>query len=269
MNASEARYQTADVPRADRQIRLGSFLFTMVEPHKGHEVAYNRWYERDHFYAGCMIGAYQFAGARFVATRDCKKLRYPQASPVTQGDPMRGSYLAIYWVLDGHHDDWNVWGVDQVNWLHKNDRMFAHRDHVHTLLYKYAGEQNGPGSHTPAELALDRMYAGIVVLIGEASAGTKPEAISKFFAERPCPADLMVAGAPLPMLANRPADVPDDKGADRFVQIYFTEKDPIADWDRYVALARDFEHSGLGRIVFSSPFLRTVVGTDRYTDQLW
>jgi hypothetical protein len=32
MNASEARYQTADVPRAERQIRLGSFLFTLVEP---------------------------------------------------------------------------------------------------------------------------------------------------------------------------------------------------------------------------------------------
>ena len=35
----------------------------MVEPHRGHEVAYNRWYERDHFYAGCMIGAWTIAGA--------------------------------------------------------------------------------------------------------------------------------------------------------------------------------------------------------------
>ena len=38
------------------EVRLGSMLFTLVEPHRGHEVAYNRWYERDHFYAGCMIG---------------------------------------------------------------------------------------------------------------------------------------------------------------------------------------------------------------------
>ena len=28
----------------------------------GHEVAYNRWYERDHFYAGCMIGAWTIVG---------------------------------------------------------------------------------------------------------------------------------------------------------------------------------------------------------------
>ena len=32
-------------------------LFTLVDPHLGHEVAYNRWYERDHYYGGCMIGA--------------------------------------------------------------------------------------------------------------------------------------------------------------------------------------------------------------------
>jgi hypothetical protein len=61
----------------DYPIKVGSMLFTMVEPHKGHEVEYNRWYERDHFYAGCMIGAWQFAGRRFVATRDLKSLRYP------------------------------------------------------------------------------------------------------------------------------------------------------------------------------------------------
>ena len=40
----------------DYPIVAGSALFTLVDPSKGHEVAYNRWYERDHFYAGCMIG---------------------------------------------------------------------------------------------------------------------------------------------------------------------------------------------------------------------
>ena len=36
-------------------VKLGSMLLTLVEPHRGHEVAYNRWYERDHFYSGCMV----------------------------------------------------------------------------------------------------------------------------------------------------------------------------------------------------------------------
>ena len=79
------------VPRTEpAPITLGSLLFTMVEPHRGHEVAYNRWYERDHFYAGCMIGAYQFAGDRFVATRRLKDLRYPVESPMTP-DPLAGT----------------------------------------------------------------------------------------------------------------------------------------------------------------------------------
>jgi len=37
-------------------VKIGRMLFTMVDPNRGYEVAYNRWYERDHFYAGCMIG---------------------------------------------------------------------------------------------------------------------------------------------------------------------------------------------------------------------
>src|SRR6478752_496182 len=67
---------------AERPVRLGGALVTIVEPHKGHEVAYNRWYERDHFYAGCMIGAWNISGQRFVATKDLKDLRYPADSPV-------------------------------------------------------------------------------------------------------------------------------------------------------------------------------------------
>src|SRR5918992_2055690 len=99
------------MPRVDPYehdaIRLGSMLVTLVEPKKGHEVAYNRWYERDHFYSGCMIGPWTLAGGRFVATRDCKDLR---ASVVGDneitGDPRRGSYVALYWIQDGKYQEW-------------------------------------------------------------------------------------------------------------------------------------------------------------------
>ena len=134
-----------------------------MEPHKGHEVAYNRWYERDHFYSGCMIGPWQFAGKRFVATADLKKLRDPDPSAIT-GGPDRGSYVAVYWVLDGHHDDWNLWAVDQVRALHKQGRMFDERDHVHTLLYKYRFEVGREADPVPAELALDHPYKGMVAM---------------------------------------------------------------------------------------------------------
>ena len=97
-------------------------LFTLVEPHRGHEVAYNRWYERDHFYAGCMIGAGNFAGRRWVAPRlqgPALRRRRPVAP-----DTLTGSYLALYWVLDGMLQEWNSWAYRQLKQLHVDERMF-------------------------------------------------------------------------------------------------------------------------------------------------
>ena len=102
-------------------IQLGTFLFTMVEPQRGHEVEYNRWYERDHFYGGCMELAWNFAGDRFVATKPLQDLRYPAESPMTPA-PNVGPYLAVYWVSKDHHDDWNDQSVVRVNELHKAGR---------------------------------------------------------------------------------------------------------------------------------------------------
>ena len=63
-------------------VRAGSMLYTLVDPNKGYEVEYNRWYEREHFYAGCLIGPWLFAGKRWVATRELKDMRFPLDSNV-------------------------------------------------------------------------------------------------------------------------------------------------------------------------------------------
>src|SRR3954452_6212513 len=135
-------------------------LFTLVDPHRGHEVAYNRWYERDHFYAGCMVGPWLFAGRRWVATSDLKDQRPPK-DPIF-GDPRAGTYLATYWVEDGHHDDHFTWGLDQVKSLHANGRMFAERDHVHTLLYRRDWVVGRDVDGVPVELALDHPFDGML-----------------------------------------------------------------------------------------------------------
>src|SRR5206468_744994 len=114
-------------------IELGSILFTLVEPHRGHEVAYNRWYERDHFYAGCLIGKGWFAGGRWVATKPLKDLRFP-ADTGFLPDISAGSYLSTYWVQKGEDAAAIAWGSEQVKWLHENDRMYDARDHIHTLM---------------------------------------------------------------------------------------------------------------------------------------
>lgn len=254
---------------SDYPIKLGSALFTLVEPHRGHEVAYNRWYERDHFYAGCMIGAYTFAGGRFVATRACKELRYPADSPIAP-DPMAGSYLALYWILEGRYDDWNRWAVDQVNWLHANGRMFAERDHVHTLMYEYVTEMHGRVDGVPAELALDHHFQGLVVTIGEVADGAELERVTDWFRARPCPAETTVMFTPRPLLDDAPGDVPRDTVGNRFLHLSFLDDDPLAVWaEQFAGLGKELEASGAGRVVFVSPFLSTVPGTDRYTDQLW
>lgn len=253
-------------------------LFTMVEPHKGHEVEYNRWYERDHFYAGCMVGEFNFAGNRFVATRDHKALRYPVSSPMTP-DPMIGSYLALYWVLKDHHDEWNRWSVDNVKMLHETGRMFKERDHIHTVLYEKSWSLPRTEWGTSIELALDRHYAGIVVNVGELLEGHTHEEIEKWSRDTWAPGafsskwgpDLIVNATPLPLLDDAPPDVPRVANQDRrFLQVHFLTHDSKDMWtEGYSRFGGDLESSGIAKHLWTAPFIPTVFGTDTYTDRLW
>jgi hypothetical protein len=260
----------------DYPIKLGTLLYTMVEPDPGHEVAYNRWYEHDHFYAGCMIAQYNFAGDRFVATRRLKELRYPAATPMSP-DPMTGTYLALYWVLKGHHDDWNRWSVDQVQWLHANGRMYKERTHIHTALYDHQWSAQRDEAGTPIEQALDRNYAGLVVNVGEYADGATHADVEAW--TRSWAADAMSEGwgpdligysTPLPLLADAPPDVPRMHNADRrFLQLHFVTGDPGDNWaNGYGRFGEAMNASGVATHLWTAPFLNTVFGTDTYTDEL-
>ncbi|MHB8328377.1 MAG: hypothetical protein ACYDD6_01905 [Acidimicrobiales bacterium] len=259
------------------RIKLGSMLFTLVEPHRGHEVAYNRWYERDHFYAGCMIGPYQFAGKRFVATADLKALRAPDASVVT-GEPARGSYLGVYWVLDGYHDVWNRWAVDQVKALHRAGRMFTERDHVHTLLYRYAWERARDADGLRAELALDHPSAGLVAVFTDRADGEEAESFDSWQSDEHLPgllpgtaARLVVAADPLPLLIDAPGDVPRSTADDRRqLTLWFLDTHPARAWEDVIVKHRQaVERSGRATVVAALPFIPTIPGTDTYADMLW
>jgi hypothetical protein len=245
-------------------VKLGSMLFTVVEPRRGHEVAYNRWYERDHFYAGCMIGPYNFAGRRFVATAELKALRDPDPSVIT-GSPARGSYAAVYWVLDGYHDIWNEWALRQVNALHAAGRMFEERDHVHTLLYRYCWEFRRDPDGVPIEVALDHPYRGFVpVFIDRAedvTTGLMPGS----------DADLVAAFTPIASGADALGDVPPEAADDRrTLLLWFLSTPPEVAWEPVmVEHRRRLEESGLGTVVAALPFIPTIPGTDTYTDKLW
>jgi hypothetical protein len=278
-------------------VALGSMLLTVVEPHRGHEVAYNRWYERDHFYSGCMVGPYNFAGRRFVATADLKALRDPDPSEIT-GEPERGSYVAVYWVLDGYHDIWNRWAVRQVRALHAAGRMFAERDHVHTLLYRYEWEHRrdgaggdgaggdgaggdggaGDGGGVPVELALDHPFTGFVPVWVDRADDVSNEELWSWLRDEHLPAlvpgsdaGLVAAFSPLPLLIDAPGDVPRQDATDRrTLLLWFLDSHPAQGYGSVIGEhRRRLEESGKGRVVAALPFKPTIPGTDRYTDQLW
>jgi len=256
-------------------IELGMALFTLVEPHAGHEVAYNRWYEGDHFYAGCQIGPFNLAGNRYVATRDLKALRYPDPSPIVP-DRDTGSYVALYWVLAGHTEEWNRWAVAQVNALHAAGRMFTDRDHIHTLLYDFDFAVARDSSVVRPYQALDHPYAGVVAVVGD---GREPGGRARLDAAlRDSLLPELLTGSPVaqvlqftphPLRSDAPGDVVRVAApADRFLQLWFCERDPRECWDEvFAGLGARLDAAEVD-VAWVSPFIPTVWGTDTYTDQL-
>ncbi|HEX8802547.1 MAG TPA: hypothetical protein VF743_00095 [Acidimicrobiales bacterium] len=261
-----------DDPDLGGEVTLGSALFTLVEPHRGHEVAYNRWYERDHFYAGCMVGPWFFAGRRWVATRDLKDMRIgaadgPEGAAPLFGDDRAGSYLALYWVLKGRFRENVDWSSRQVHWLHRHGRMFPERDHIHTLLYRYRGAVTRDADGVPPELALDHPFAGLGAVVVERSNDVAPPRPPL---EEGSPVSLVLAFAGVPLPPGAPVSQPGTEGVEnREMQLWFADAPPGEWWDEVRAYAESLQAAGDGVVRWASPFVPTVPGTDRYTDELW
>ena len=256
------------VREIDEPIRVGSLLWVFTDPHRGHELAYNRWYERDHYYAGCMVGAWTVAGSRWVATHRHKAARFPDPTPMPF-DRQDGSYACLYYIADGHHDEWDAWAAPQANWLYAVDRGFTSRTHYNTGFYRYDWRAYRDPDPVPLELALDHRYPGMVAAFVE---GDTDE---WFDAELP----LWLPGSPvasvscwssIPLSDDKPDFVPVDAAGDRRrLVVFFVEGDPLAAWEGFEDLASSLEASGAGSMVFAAPFVATEIGTDRYIDELW
>ena len=98
------------------EVAIGTAIVAYIEPHEGQAHAFNRWYERDHFYAATTAGPGAFAGARWVATRACKAVR----PSVRRGSVIRrGSFLTTVWLLDGAQPEWDAWVGEQMEKLRR------------------------------------------------------------------------------------------------------------------------------------------------------
>jgi len=264
----------------DYPVKVGSMLLTLVDPNRGYEKAYNRWYERDHYYAGCLVGPWLFAGSRWVATRSLKDLRWPRGDAVAKPWDA-GSYVAIYWVEQGHHEDhFGGWARPQVNWLYGEGRGFSERRHVHTVLYDHLGAVYRDPDPVPVDLALDAVYDGIVLAWFDAEGGRTAAELHAELARDLTPE--LVAGSAIEIVSswspsageNDPKEVPMDLGSaaggpERLSQLLFVRGDVRGSLEGLRSYTAQVEERGLGRTLLVAPFVRTVVGTDTYVDELW
>jgi hypothetical protein len=263
----------------DYPVKVGSMLLTLVDPHKGFESAYNRWYERDHYYAGCMEGPWQIAGSRWVATREMKDLRWGSTAVA---DPIdAGSFVAIYWVEAGHHEDWDAWALPQVGDLYANGRGFSERSHVHTATFDAVGASYRDADPVPVELALDHAYDGIVGVWLDGKDGLDAAALHAQLAAGPAK-DLLANSSieiasswtPREEFRNSRQGAPMSLGSpggdvNRLCQLFFIDGDVRAELANFRTYTDAVEAQGLADVRLAAPFLRTKVGTDTYVDQLW
>ncbi|MFI5041695.1 MAG: hypothetical protein ACHQNA_07585 [Acidimicrobiales bacterium] len=256
-------------------IRVGSMLWVFTDPHPGHEFAYNRWYERDHYYAGCMIGASTLAGSRWVATRRHKDARLP-AVPTMPFGRLDGSYACLYFVLDGHHDEWDAWAAPQMHALYAADRGFQGRTHYNTGFWRHEWRAYRDPDPVPVELALDHRYPGMVAVFIDPTPGAAPDELDGVLEAtlpawlRGSPVASVVGWSHVPLSDNKPAFIAVDPAEhDRRLQIHFVEADPMTAWDHYHDLVELIGRSGAGTVALAAPFVATEIGTDRYVDELW
>lgn len=255
----------------------GHALITMVEPHPGHEYAYNRWYEDDHYYAGAMAMPWMYAGRRWVATRDLQLLRYPEKSAIAQ-PVTAGCYLSTYWITAGRYDDHMRWTVAINKRLNRDARVYHDRTHVLTAFQHHEATVYRDGAAGPRDVhALDHPYAGLVLQVVESDTPGQRVSLLEWLRTRHLPkrlagspAALVTAFSPTPLPGDRMTYVKQVEGVGtRLTLLWFLQTDPRECWDPwFTGLDAAVAESGLGRVELVAPFIPTVPGTDTYVDRL-
>jgi len=255
-----------------KAVSLGAVLMNVIEPHPGHEVGYNRWYEEDHVYA-VLQGPGAIAAARFVARHHEKAKRHV----VPPHDPARGSLLTLYW-FDGDGSAHRAWRAEEGPRLEAAGRVYRQRDFILGYDGRLVLTAARPGGGVPAELALDHRFPHLgMSVIEPASGGDGSDAAAAYLKE--CAPRLVAPGSPVALCVGflaprvtKPAEhrtTDDERPADDLVVLWFCDVDPADEWERLVA-AQDaaVTSAGVGRVVWTSPFIATIVGTDAYMDEL-
>jgi len=255
---------------SDLRVELGHAIFALVEPHRGFELAWNRWYERDHLVAAGACAPWTIATARWLATRREKALRYPKRNPICE-PAERGTFLAAIWIQRGRYEDQQSWVAEQMRILAVQRRNFDQRDVLTTAGYDHLGAVARDADGVPPELALDRRYSGVVLVWTERRPDTSLEGLRAWLAGECLPAAvekspiaMALLFTPKPKASWWPKAAPEVPGVgERILVACFVEEDPAACFERrFAELGAALEAGGRARTLFVAPFVPVVPGVD-------
>lgn len=252
---------------------IGSALITMVEPHVGHDHAYNRWYEDDHFNSGAMAMPWMFAGRRWVAPKPLQALRYPDDSIIAK--PLdAGKYISCYWITAGRYEDHLRWSVATNQRLLPDGRVYLDRTHVYTSFQEYLGPVYRDATGPRDVHSLDYPYRGLVVEVVDSA--DDRETLAAWLTGEALPARMAGSAAaqtllfaPYPLPEDKMAYVEDVPGLERRITLLtLTDVPPDECWDTFADFGGVVAAAGRGRVELAAPFVPTLPGTDVYVDEL-
>ncbi|MBW2268513.1 MAG: hypothetical protein JRH16_08040 [Deltaproteobacteria bacterium] len=255
---------------SDERVELGHAIFALVEPHSGHELAWNRYYERDHLVAAGTCAPWTLAAQRWLATRQHKAARQPHENPIAE-PPERGTFLAALWIQRDRLAEQQAWVAERMKELAEQGRTFEQRDVLSTASWDYLGGALRDADGVPPELALDRRYPGIVLAWVERRPEQSLEALRDALLRDALPGLLekspiaqALCFTPLPKADWWPKAAPEVPGVgDRVLVACFVDCDPLEVWGECFAdLPKTLESGGRGSTLFVAPFVPIVPGVD-------
>jgi hypothetical protein len=261
---------------------VGHALITMVEPHVGHERAYNRWYEDDHFITGAMVEPWMFAGRRWVATWDLQQLRYPKDSTAVADPITKGCYLGTYWITTGQLQGHKQWTFAANRRLSQDDRINHDRDHVFTSFQDKAGTVYRDDSVPRDVFSLMDPAPGLVLEVVDAPTAEARDDLESWLLNEHLPARVK-PGHPISSAMVWRTNGPDEgmkpevrarlgkvaNDGKRLTIMWFLTADPREVWDAsFTAEADAIAAGGKGEMSFIAPFIPSKMGTNTYDDQL-
>ena len=245
-------------------VGIGTAIVSYIEPHEGSERAFNRWYERDHFPGAVLAGPGAYAGARWVATRECKDLRYDGE---LFGDPDEGSYLSMAWLLPDAQDDWDGWIGPQMKRCSSAKTACSKVAITCTPRCTSTAGRRASPTGRPRRWRSTAVIQGLVAIaivldLSDEGEGTEAdereiETWSRGLVDQELP--VVVALRRERMLASVLEPWPEP----HVLLLGFVEGDAIDVWERVEPLLETCPG-----VDFAGPFFATVPGTDLFTDEL-